>query len=205
MHYYAEIYLKELDNVEEQIAGILSPYSEHNEVEQIEEDGETYWHNPIAFFDWYQIGGRWTGEHTGYDPSEDVENVKTCDLCKGSGFRRDLVGLKAAMEHTSYTCNGCGTFDRETKKWIHGPYGKGRRLVWPTQFAKYKKDIIDIKDPDLKSDLSSYTLIVGPEVFHKEEWNGSTFEKTKFDGNVLKKLAELKINTGYLVTIDYHS
>lgn len=39
----------------------LAPYDENLEVEAYEEDGETYHHNPKAKWDWYSIGGRWTG------------------------------------------------------------------------------------------------------------------------------------------------
>lgn len=39
----------------------LAPFDENLEVEAYEEDGETYHRNPKAKWDWYSIGGRWTG------------------------------------------------------------------------------------------------------------------------------------------------
>lgn len=45
------------ENVEKQLA----PYDECLAVETVEEDGETYSRNPNAKWDWYVIGGRWTG------------------------------------------------------------------------------------------------------------------------------------------------
>ncbi len=45
------------DNPEEQLA----PFNEELQVEKVEEDGDEYWRNPDAKWDWYQLGGRWTG------------------------------------------------------------------------------------------------------------------------------------------------
>lgn len=30
-------------------------------VEGVDEDGDTYFYNPDAMWDWYEVGGRWTG------------------------------------------------------------------------------------------------------------------------------------------------
>lgn len=37
----------------------LAPYDENLAVCKSEEDGEEYWYNPDAKWDWYEIGGRW--------------------------------------------------------------------------------------------------------------------------------------------------
>lgn len=42
-------------------AGQLAPYDEELKVEAYEEDGEIYHRNPKAKWDWWEIGGRWTG------------------------------------------------------------------------------------------------------------------------------------------------
>ena len=39
---------------------MLAPYDEELEVEQFTEDGETYWRNPNAKWDWWTVGGRWS-------------------------------------------------------------------------------------------------------------------------------------------------
>lgn len=45
------------NNAEQQLA----PYDENLAVETVDEDGEIYTRNPDAKWDWYEIGGRWTG------------------------------------------------------------------------------------------------------------------------------------------------
>lgn len=47
--------------VDEAIADALERFDEEKEVVKVtEEDGESYWTNPDAKWDWYQIGGRWS-------------------------------------------------------------------------------------------------------------------------------------------------
>jgi hypothetical protein len=241
MHFHAEVYLKELEDVDDQIADILYSYNEQVETEEYsegevskkdltafvewyaEEHPESFdlsfdelydeygydWNgncwrktngvweefstfNPQSFYDWYQIGGRWTGSHDKFDPENDPMNVETCRMCNGTGFRDDELGKQEREKDPSYTCNGCGQYNNETKMWEHGRQGKGLSLKWPTNWARHDGDIIEVKDvPD---DLDCYTLVVEDEVFHKSD----------FDGNVKKKLAELGITEGYLVTVDYH-
>jgi hypothetical protein len=43
-------------------------------------------YNPKSKWDWYQIGGRWTGfiDPTGYDPMDDPRNVHQCGHCQGA-------------------------------------------------------------------------------------------------------------------------
>ncbi|GAF91717.1 unnamed protein product, partial [marine sediment metagenome] len=52
MHYHCEIILPPTDAVESAIAEIMAPFDENNE------DEET---RSPSFWDWYQIGGRWSG------------------------------------------------------------------------------------------------------------------------------------------------
>ena len=211
MHFHAEVWLETNTDVETQIDNIMAPYNEQNEVmkrteEWTDENGrkrkETYWTNPSGFFDWYQIGGRWTGEHDGYDPDKDRRNWKTCYICNGTGYRNDEIGQKAREKDPTYTCNGCGEYDPQKKAWTHGDTPKGMKIEWPTHFARHEEDIIPVKD--ITDKLTCYTLVVGKDVFHMEEWTGDKFEATGFDGIVKNKLDELKITDGYLVTVDYH-
>lgn len=203
MHYHAEIYLESLDNLNEQLEKIMKPYNENLEVEKVtNEDGYTYWDNPKSFWDWWQIGGRWTGIHDDYDPEKDPENIEVCYICGGTGKRMDKLGVIERIKNPSYTCNGCGHYVLETETWAHGEYGPGKCLKWPTNWKQYKGDIIPVSK--IKKDLECYTLIVKENVYHKKEWNGEDFIKTDFDGNVSKRLNELGIKEGYLITIDYH-
>jgi len=70
MHHHAEIYIPNLINVEKQVAEIMKPYDENTN------DSEN------AFWDWYQIGGRWKGVH---DPKYSQENDPE-HKCHGTGM-----------------------------------------------------------------------------------------------------------------------
>jgi hypothetical protein len=202
VHYHAEIYLENLEDVESQVAEIMEPYDENLAVEEYEEDGEVFSRNPNSFWDWYQIGGRWTGSHDDYDPTNDQKNLEICSLCEGTGFRNDELGIETRLNDPTYTCNGCGSYDYENKQWKDSGYGKGVRLKWATQWKRYDGDVCSIKN--VKDDLGCATLIVNNQIYTEEEWNGTDWVKTDFDGKVKSKLNSLGITDGYLVTVDYH-
>jgi len=81
-------------------------------------------------FDWYVIGGRWTGVLDKYDPEEDERNYETCLICGGTGLRNDDLGKEHRSKDPDYKCNGCATYNNETKQYEYGKFGKGRRLKW---------------------------------------------------------------------------
>jgi hypothetical protein len=77
--------------------------------------------NPNAKWDWWQVGGRYTGKFAPhYDPNADPANLEPCQVCQETGL---LNGE---------TCNGC--------------QGKRKKPVWPTDRAKVESDQIQIKD-----------------------------------------------------------
>ena len=88
-----------------------------------EEDG--------GFWDWYVIGGRWTGAFDGYDPSEDPANQEPCRICKGTGLRTDEFGIKERKENPDYKCNGCE--------------GTGKMTKWPTEWVGHSGDVAPIE------------------------------------------------------------
>jgi hypothetical protein len=183
MHFHCEIYLKEKpairEELETKIEEIMAPFQEA----YIEETD-----SHAGFWDWWQVGGRWSGIHTDYDPDEDPRNIDTCSLCNGTGLRNDTLGKKARKKDPSYTCNGCS--------------GKGKRPLWPSLRVPYEGDIMSVND--IRPDLDCYTLIVSGVVYHTDKWTGKEFIKTEFDGNVSKQLNKLGLSNGYLVTVDYH-
>lgn len=83
-------------------------------------------------WDWYQIGGRWTGVLDNYNPDKDPKNIEICWLCQGTGKRNDAIGEQAREKNPNFTCNGCD--------------GKGERVKWPTQFAEHDNNILSLKD-----------------------------------------------------------
>jgi hypothetical protein len=72
-------------------------------------------------WDWWQVGGRWTGTLDNYNPSKDPKNLKTCWLCQGTGLRNDELGKQARKENPEYTCNGCG--------------GTGKSVEYPSNWS----------------------------------------------------------------------
>ncbi|TAL29054.1 MAG: hypothetical protein EPN98_21670 [Phenylobacterium sp.] len=64
--------------------------------------------NPRAKWDWFTIGGRWTGMLSGRDPADDPDNWEPCELCLGTpGKRNDTLGRGARAKDPNYGCNGC--------------------------------------------------------------------------------------------------
>lgn len=111
--------------------------------------------NDDAHWDWYQVGGRWTGHLTpgSYDPEKDPRNIETCHLCAGTGLRIDAVGQKARLEDPAYTCNGCK--------------GAGKHAKWPTQWASYEGDQLQVKN--LKEVKPTFAVLNG--------WDGTWHER----------------------------
>ena len=188
MHYHAEVVLRP----GQELAAIMAP---HEEV--YDENTDTL----SGIWDWYQIGGRWTGvKSSQYDPEKDPANIERCGICGGTGYRNDAIGQDARRQETSYTCNGCGAI--KDGKWTHGEHGKGYSLKWPTSWKTYAGDICAAAH--VPQDLTCFTLIVDDQVYMQQRWNGETFEETEFDGNVAKKLRQLGIDDALVVTVDYH-
>lgn len=66
-----------------------------------------------AKWDWYVVGGRWTGFLTDYNPATDPRNIETCYLCHGSGTRTDMK--------VNNGCNGCNGAGKSVK-FSYAPY-----------------------------------------------------------------------------------
>jgi hypothetical protein len=72
-------------------------------------------YNPDSKWDWWVIGGRWQGDlDPDYDYEKDERNWETCDLCNGTGDRKDLT--PASWKKECGGCNGC--------------HGKGTKIKW---------------------------------------------------------------------------
>jgi hypothetical protein len=111
----------------------MAPYDESLEVEQITEDGETWWTNPDSFWDWYQIGGRWKGAFVSdYDPDKDPAHQETCRQCGGTGTRPN--GLAEFGQDWFDRCNGC-----------NGCNGTGQSVKWPTEWGPHDNDVITVE------------------------------------------------------------
>jgi hypothetical protein len=81
--------------------------------------------NPNKKWDWWQVGGRWSGKLVPkYDPEKDPANSELCAICNGTGKRTDM-----AVENG---CNGCN--------------GNGWRVKWPTSWARVDGDRVQVRD-----------------------------------------------------------
>jgi hypothetical protein len=59
---------------EAQLASLMAPFCE--EGSEIEENQK---------WDWYQLGGRWTGHFDGYDPETDPNNIEVLQHMRWNG------------------------------------------------------------------------------------------------------------------------
>lgn len=165
----------------------------------IEGDGKFFrLTNPNKKWDWWQVGGRWTGMLIpNYRPEEDPRNIKTCELCNGTGKRTDSIALEQNPGMTEVTCNGCG--------------GKGQRAEWPTNWVKVAGDqmrldeipLITLRDEAERKALQRYDqaieIIAGREIPIWEKVVEKHFKDYKQareefnDNQVIKDLREAKI------------
>ena len=188
MHYHCEVWLPEKvhgksvevlredqEAMQAIMEPILAPYGE--------ESGSK---KKIKFWDYWRIGGRWTGEHDGYNPSQDWVNYKTCWLCHGSGVRSDVPGKEKVI------CNSC--------------HGTGAALEYDPQY--HVGDIMRVKD--IRDAYTYYTLVLARPrtvVLQSEKWMGmgKGFKAGKWGKDIKKDLAGYGIRDGWLVTVDCHS
>lgn len=82
-------------------------------------------YNPRARWDFYEIGGCWTGMLSDHDPAEDIENWETCPVCGGTGESDDGLGLRRLGESRERACNGCDGKGWHAKcpAWLRGREG----------------------------------------------------------------------------------
>lgn len=133
-----ESYIKPYTDAEEELLKQQEDYNKPNPTCG-ECDGTGYYkstYNPKSKWDWYQIGGRWTGwlSDNDYNPHEDPLNVETCNICNGIGIRDDWAtidedGNKKFKDEWAEKCNGCNSC-----------HGTGKRVKWPTQWLAQMSD-----------------------------------------------------------------
>ena len=105
-----------------------------------------------AEWDFFEVGGRFTGLLDGYDPRQDPDNFATCVFCNGTGKRLKLpppvethkVDAGQWVKEMNYSrttreyqeslggCNGCG--------------GQGTHLKSPSDWKPYDGDSILLAD-----------------------------------------------------------
>lgn len=104
------------------VADYLQPFDENLEVQKYVEDGEEYWENPDAKWDWYQIGGRWAcslrlkdgvkttpdmyGEASRYLDEDDIANRVDSALLNDIDMSIDMEAWNTALERWDKAMNG---------------------------------------------------------------------------------------------------
>lgn len=129
---------KETKNVRAKLKELLDPYDENGEFFK---DGSRW--------DWWQVGGRWTGAFDGYDPEKDPRNIKPCDLCHATGKRTDNVAK--AIPALAEKCNGCD--------------GTGQALVWPSDWIPHDGDISVVSE--IKRTVACHAIVTPDGKWHE--------------------------------------
>lgn len=132
-----------------------------------------------GFWDWWSIGGRWTGVLDGYEPDKDIRNIETCWLCHGTGVRSDMAVANG--------CNGCR--------------GLGVSVKWPTKWVSHPGDIATVADV-IRAGRMPFTLVTPDGAFHSRTWNGDDFDDT--EPALVEAFNALDPDTKVAV-VDYHS
>jgi hypothetical protein len=177
------------DKLDEALAEILKPWNEQD--------------NENGHWDWWQLGGRWTGVWSDYEPEKDPDNFEECWLCGGTGLRTDRIGNQYRAEHPEYTCNGCDMEGRQ------GPQ-PGVMVKHATAWAKRPElDVISVSTllnlVDLGTARIPYALAAAPDVWlERESWTDKGFVERK-DWLALFRAELEKRRDCYIAAVDIHS
>ena len=147
------------------------------------------------FWDWYQIGGRWTGVLDGYDPTKDERNLETCSSCQGMGTGNgsDNIESDARQQDLRHICERCR--------------GKGKQVKWPTFWERYEGDVMPIENLTEEQLQRFYRVVLpdGYEHFACERWTPWT--RGGFSAQEIPSLEWLKetFPKHRCVVVDNHS
>ncbi len=212
MHYALEIIMPPVADVKAAIEEILLPFSENNEEAR------------HSFWDWWQIGGRYSGKKT----------EATVEAGKLKSFQDELIRRNVTVSGVVFgkqELQPASQAEMVDALWREMCPGAGNVCpMFKHSGERATGDICAFKD--LPPSLTAYKFIVAaPDyegkkleavtMFSKDLWNGVTHEATTWDGTVaagvamhLEKLSnyaeayaeKVKPQADWLVvTVDYHS
>lgn len=167
-------------DIEQAVAWEMQPFDENDECFR---DGSRW--------DWYVIGGRFTGKLSTYDPYVDEANMETCWLCRGTGIRPN--GREEFGEEWFKACNGC-----------NGCSGKGKTVK--SRLNKFSGDIIQVKQLNLGA-LRTDKIKRLTESFYRGKAKPDPFEPIEPDMTLdayLEKHAAQQPITAYAFLRDRH-
>lgn len=178
MHFFAVALVPDVADVEDAVSAAMAPFDEN-----VHDDG--HW-------DWWVLGGRWTGVWSEYDPAEDPANYETCFICHGTGIRSDALGLAHRRHNPGYTCNGCGQYGRP-----------GRQLKHAADWVRCAEDVLPTIQASGQERIP-HTVISPDGWLAKKNWTGEHFEDvTDFEEQYRALLA--KYADHLAVVVDYHT
>jgi len=192
MHYHGEIWVPNKNGYRSQVDKALEGLTEENN----------------GFYDWYVIGGRWSGEHTLW-------------LLKNKfGSRKiDRIHDEFDKKHGWWTNSEkskelrAKQYEEVFRNHISEEEYNGIMPAWRDNYKEdgYEDDILAVTDIPRKF-FTCYTLVLSPrgekweeerKYYHSEIWNGSIHQDTEF--NPKEILEQHNIYDGFLVTVDYHN
>lgn len=215
MHYHLEILMPPTDDVGAAVDTILAPFSENHE------EGESK--NSGAFWDWYQLGGRYSGRKLTALVSEEKLSAFRSALVERGVTVSGVVWGKEELSPASQIpavdalwremCPGAGSvcpLFKHAGDYLHMDICRLEEV--PDQLTSFS--FIHAAD-GFGDRISAQTLL------HKTVWNGASFQETTWNGNVKSAIAkaieqcdrykdEYKVklmpqSDWLVVTVDYHS
>lgn len=134
------------DSIEGAVERLLAPYDENG-----------VWFRENSKWDWWVIGGRWTGVLDGYDPDQDPRNLEPCEYCEATGTTTQAVADRypAYQIHVGKTCIQC--------------QGKGEHVKWV--YEPHDGDIQPTRAVDRAKAAQTFAAMVTPD----GEWHGGEF------------------------------
>lgn len=135
---------------------------------------------------------RWSGSLVpGYDPGKDPENQELCNICDGTGLRKDELGIEMRKKDPEFTCNGCN--------------GDGKKEKWPTQWKQFNGDILPTEL--VPKDLVPYAIVTPDGVWNQRGkmgwWGVSSNEDDDWDEKAKKIIDEHRHKT-HAIVVDAH-
>jgi hypothetical protein len=167
-------------------APVQTRINRHNRIEY----GYVTQENDEGKWDWWVIGGRWSGRLRGYDITEDPENYVKCEYCNGTGSRPGSTGIVATSFDKGIArlfpvigtgCNAC--------------YGTGMML--PMLVLDQKGDWCNVAD--IVEDFVPYAVI---DPYGEWEECGEDAEAWKERWKAIRE----HYKDGHIaILVDYHS
>jgi hypothetical protein len=142
MHYSNLVIVPKTEHPEETLGKLMGPPGDEG-----------------GFWDWYVIGGLWTGVLDDYDPISDPRNQEICSSCDGTGKRNGKIEQDSCEQDPSLICSRCD--------------GKGKTVEWYGKL--HEGDIAPIESVTEEQYRHFYRVIL-PE-FYDELVSGRSIQR----------------------------